>query len=165
MYSPERIPCILVLCNRACKSRPKFHKILISLVFIYNLFSTRLHDPSNTCEIHPIPSALGSEALAGQASTTVRENVGSPDEDCFCPFFLRIFSSLSRGAACPRRMGLPLFSFSGVSKGVLYMQRTKRRILFLISFCTTRDNEILPELVYGAHGLWSGRIRGAKSSS
>ena len=51
-----------------------------------------LHDPSYTGEIHPIPSALGSEALAGPASTTVRENVGSPDEDCFALFFARIYA-------------------------------------------------------------------------
>ena len=49
------------------------------------------HDPSYTGEIHPIPSALGSEALAGPASTTVRENVGSPDEDCFMHFFDLLF--------------------------------------------------------------------------
>ena len=60
---------------------------LKSIKSIYRTqFSHFQYDPSYTGEIHPIPSALGSEALAGPASTTVRENVGSPDEDCFALF-------------------------------------------------------------------------------
>ena len=61
---------------------------LKSIKFIYkNQFSQSQYDPSYTGEIHLIPSALRSEAPAGPASTTVRENVGSPDEDCFALFF------------------------------------------------------------------------------
>ena len=59
----------------------------IKFIYIYQ-FSHPQYDPSYTGEIHLIPSALRSEAPAGPASTTVRENVGSPDEDCIFAFAL-----------------------------------------------------------------------------
>ena len=61
--------------------------VRVFLVYRYYNFCSTHHDPSYTGEIHLIPSALRSEALAGSASTTVRENVGSPNEDCFALFF------------------------------------------------------------------------------
>ena len=68
---------------------------LKSIKFIYiTQFSVPQHDPSYTGEIHLIPSALRSEAPAGPASTTVRENVGSPDEDCFCHYLCKRFAHL-----------------------------------------------------------------------
>ena len=53
------------------------------------------HVRSYIGDIRPIPSALGSEAPTGLASTTVRENVGSPDDVRFCHSGVNFFAPLN----------------------------------------------------------------------